>query len=58
MTHFYMVYILRGLNPFLPNVPFLYPLKTSENQGFSEHWEEMGVKFITSEIIEINRKGR
>ena len=26
----------RTLNPFWPNVPFSYPLKTSENQTFSD----------------------
>ena len=39
-----------AFNPFLANVPILYPLKTSENQGFLvfsggikwEHWPEMG----------------
>ena len=38
------------VNPFVPNAPFLYPLKTSENRSFlifSEgrkrvHWEQMG----------------
>ena len=42
--------VLHGLNPFLPNVPLLISLKTSENQRFSdifmaierEHWEEKG----------------
>ena len=37
-------------NPFVPNTPFLYPLKTSKNLGlmmFSKgrervHWEQMG----------------
>ena len=41
------------INPFVPNAPFLYPLKTSENLNvfpmFSEsrervHWEQMGYK--------------
>ena len=27
---------IRFINPFLANVPFPYPLKTSENQGFSD----------------------
>ena len=26
--------VLSKLNPFVPNVPFLYPLKTSEKQAF------------------------
>ena len=26
--------------PFVPNAPFLYPLKTSENRKV--HWEQMG----------------
>ena len=38
------------INPFLTNVPILYPLKTAENFGFLvfsvgikwEHWPEMG----------------
>ena len=38
------------INPFQANVPFLYPMKTSENFWFSdvfvgierEHWPEMG----------------
>ena len=38
------------VNSFEVNVPFLYPLKTSENQGFPtfpggierEHWPQMG----------------
>ena len=38
------------LNPFYANVPFLYPLETSEDKRFSdvsgviemEHWREMG----------------
>ena len=40
----------KAINPFQANVPFLYPLKTSEKEGFlmfseiveSEHWPEMG----------------
>ena len=39
-----------SINPFRGNVPYIYPLKTSENQRFlifsggmkSEHWPEMG----------------
>ena len=35
-----------SINPFLANVPTLYPLKTPENQRFSRgikwgHWSEM-----------------
>ena len=32
------------INPFVPNAPFLYPLKTSENLEGRErvHWEQMG----------------
>ena len=30
-----MITELGIFNPFWPNVPFLYPLKTSENQGFT-----------------------
>ena len=31
------------VNPFVPNAPFLYPLKTSENRkGERMHWERMG----------------
>ena len=40
-------FISAVLNPFVPNVPFLYPQKTSENRKVSGgrervHWEEMG----------------
>ena len=39
-----------GFNPFVPNAPFLYPLKTSKPYGFlmfagrieRVHWEQMG----------------
>ena len=33
------------LNPFVPNAPFRYPLKTSENCKGRErvHWEQMGL---------------
>ena len=39
------------INPFQANVPFLYPLKTSENLTFSggierEHWPEMGLAVL------------
>ena len=32
---FVIFYIQQMFNPFLANVPFLYPLKTQENQKFS-----------------------
>ena len=43
--------LIGDLNPFVPNAPFLYPLKTSEDLTFSfcfegsrerVHWERMG----------------
>ena len=46
-------------NPFVPNAPFLYPLKTSENltiflcfQGGRErvHWERIGYNGEENEI--------
>ena len=30
------------VNPFVPNAPFLYLLKTSENRKERVHWEQMG----------------
>ena len=46
-------------NPFSTNVPLLYPLKTSENQRFSdfpggidvEHWLKMGNPFNTTGLF-------
>ena len=35
-------WLLHYINPLVPNVPFLYPLKTSEN--FTVFWCFMGVK--------------
>ena len=35
----------KRVNPFLPNVSFLYHLKTSENQSFSN------LKYVTDLII-------
>ena len=32
---------LKKINPFVPNAPFLYPLKTSENLTDWEHWENV-----------------
>ena len=29
------------VDPFVPNAPFLYPLKTSENLTDWEHWENV-----------------
>ena len=45
-----LIQISSSVNLFLPNIPFLYPLKTSENQRLQifpgglkrGHWEEMG----------------
>ena len=46
-----LMFLLLTLNPFIPNAPFLYPLKTSEKpydflifSGARErvHWEQMG----------------
>ena len=34
--------VLAPINPFVPNAPFLYPLKTSENRRERVHWEQMG----------------
>ena len=34
------------INPFSTNVPFLYPLKTSENRRFYDESQEMQV-FLT-----------
>ena len=41
----------RFFNPFVPNAPILYPLKTSENhveKGGRKrvHWEQMGSCFL------------
>ena len=36
---------ITALNPFAPNTPFLYPLKTSENLTVYDlrvHWKQMG----------------
>ena len=49
MFHFLYFHLI---NPFVPNAPFLYPLKTSENRklflfsGGTErvHWKQMGLK--------------
>ena len=35
-----------NLNPFVPNVPFLYPLKTSGGRK-RVHWERMGALLLT-----------
>ena len=51
------------LNPFYPNVPFLYLLKTSKNLKISdvcraivmEHWAKMGQFRNTFEIISLAR---
>ena len=31
-TIFFWMHISSGINPFIPNAPFLLPLKTSENR--------------------------
>ena len=50
-----------SFNPFVPNAPFLYPMKTSENRkvfcfhGDRErvHWKRMGKNGITLAILEV-----
>ena len=51
--------IITKINPFQTNVPFLYPLKMSENQRFltfsggikREHWPEIGLKNLPDLIV-------
>ena len=51
--------IITKINPFQTNVPFLYPLKMSENQRFltfsggikREHWPEIGLKNLPDFIV-------
>ena len=62
MTGFYkkcntgLIWVKNFVNPFQANVSFLYPLKKSEKQRFSdvfrgggierEHWPEMGQRSL------------
>ena len=39
------------INPFSTNVPFLYPLKTSENRRFYDESQEMQVFFTILTLI-------
>ena len=42
------------INPFQPNVLFLYPPKTLENQGFSERYSGVvEMEYLLSECVEI-----
>ena len=45
------------LNPFVPNAPFLYPLKTENCKRV--HWEQMGLKkTANSHILLFLNSGR
>ena len=39
------------INLFVPNAPFLYPLKTSENLREGVHWERMGQATIEAQFM-------
>ena len=42
---------LIGLNPFVPNAPFLYPVKTSENYNFFCHFHGVEKGCIGNECV-------
>ena len=47
----YLVTIFHQLNPFLPNTPFLYPLKTSENRKVFWCFQEVGKACIGNKWV-------
>ena len=41
------------VNPFVPNAPFLYPLKTSENLTFFGYFQSVGKGCTGNEWIKV-----
>ena len=44
---------LKCVNPFLPNVPFLYPLKTSENRKVFWCFQEVEKRYIENKWVKV-----